>query len=182
MKSAKRYYVIYFNGFSLNGEESLFSEYTLEGELCVVGFSYGAQKAFEYVYTSTKRIDRLILLSPAFFQTQKSSFVRTQLRYFESGKEDYVKQFLANVTYPSNINLTQYLHIGTKEELEALLTYTWDKNKIQKVLNKGVTIEVFLGANDKIIDAKEALAFFSGLTTTYYHKNAGHILIKQEEE
>ena len=61
----------YFNGFSLQNEEELFSEYLLQSELCVAGFSYGAQKAFEYVYKSKERIDRLILLSPAFFQTQK---------------------------------------------------------------------------------------------------------------
>ena len=71
--------MIYFNGFSLSDEVNLFTEYIDEGENCVCGFSFGAQKAFEYVYTSNERIDRLILLSPAFFQTQKDSFVRTQL-------------------------------------------------------------------------------------------------------
>jgi len=166
----------YFNGFSLQKEEELFSEYLIKSELCVAGFSYGAQKAFEYVYESKERIDRLILLSPAFFQTQKPSFIRTQLRYFEAGQEAYVKQFLANITHPSSLDLSVYLNVGSKEELESLLTYVWDKKKIQEVLDRGTTIEVFLGKDDKIIDAQAAFDFFAPLTTTYFMKSVGHLL------
>ena len=166
----------YFNGFSLRGEETLFSEYLIESEYCVAGFSYGAQQALEYVYDSKERVERLILLSPAFFQTQKSSFIRTQLRYFEAGQEAYVKQFLENVTSPSKSNLSSYLEVGTKEALEALLTYTWDTNKIQEILDRGTTIEVFLGKDDKIIDAQAAFNLFSPLTSTYLIKGMGHLL------
>ena len=166
----------YFNGFSLHNEEKLFAEYLLQSELSVAGFSYGAQKAFEYVYNSKERINRLILLSPAFFQTQKPSFIRTQLRYFEAGQEAYVIQFLANVTYPSKTDLSAYLKVGMKEELDALLTYVWDKKKIQAVLDRGTTIEVFLGKNDKIIDAQAAFEFFEPLSTTYFMKGVGHVL------
>jgi len=166
----------YFNGFSLQGEETLFSSYLIESEYCVAGFSYGAQQALEDVYASKVRIDRLILLSPAFFQTQKPSFSRTQLRYFEAGQEAYVKQFLSNVAHPSSTDLSNYLNVGTKEALESLLTYKWDTNKIQEVLDRGTTIEVFLGKDDKIIDAQVAFDFFSPLTTTYFIKDAGHLL------
>jgi len=166
----------YFNGFSLQNEENYFKEYFNKSELCVAGFSYGAQKAFEYVYKSKERIDRLILLSPAFFQTQKPSFVRTQLRYFEAGQEAYVKQFCQNVASPSSVDLSNYLHVGTKEELESLLTYTWDEEKIQAVLARGTIIEVFLGLEDKIINSKDAYDFFSPLTTVYSMKNVGHLL------
>ncbi len=166
----------YFNGFSLQKEKELFTPYLTQSAYCVAGFSYGAQQAFEYVYHATERIDRLILLSPAFFQTQKPSFVRTQLRYFEAGQEAYVKQFLANAAYPSSFDLSKYLKVGTKEELEALLSYSWDKEKIQEVLDRGITIEVFLGENDKIIDAQVAFDFFRPLTTTYFMKRVGHIL------
>ena len=181
MTSVKRFYakyskMRYFNGFSLQNEENLFDEYLIQSDLSVAGFSYGAQKAFDYVYHSKERIDRLILLSPAFFQTQKTSFTRTQLRYFEAGQEAYVKQFLANVAYPSNLDLSNYLKVGTKEELESLLTYTWDKQKIQEVLDRGTTIEVFLGKDDKIIDAQAAFDFFAPLTTTYFMKSVGHLL------
>jgi len=166
----------YFNGFSLQNEEELFSTYLLNSDYCVAGFSYGAQQAFEYVYHAKERIDRLILLSPAFFQTQKPSFTRTQLRYFEAGKEAYVKQFLANVTYPSSLDLSNYLKVGTKEELEALLSYRWDSNMIQEVQDRGTTIEVFLGSKDKIIDSQATFDFFVPLATTYIMKNMGHLL------
>jgi len=168
--------MLYFNGFSLQNEEDLFEEYLIDSDLAVAGFSYGAQKAFEYVYNSKERIDRLILLSPAFFQTQKTSFVRTQLRYFEAGQEAYVKQFLTNVTSPSDLNVSMYLKVGTKEELEALLTYVWDKEKIQEVLDRGTMIEVFIGNDDKIIDAQATFDFFASLTTTYFIKDIGHLL------
>lgn len=168
--------MIYFNGFSLQNEKELFTPYLIQSDYCAVGFSYGAQQAFEYVYHATDRIDRLILLSPAFFQTEKPSFIRTQLRYFEAGQEAYVKQFLANAAYPSSFDLSEYLKVGTKEELEALLSYTWDKKKIQEVLDRGTTIEVFLGEDDKIIDAQKAFDFFRPLTTTYFLKRMGHVL------
>lgn len=166
----------YFNGFSLQNEKELFTPYLVKSDYCVSGFSYGAQQAFEYVYHAKVRIDRLILLSPAFFQTQKPSFIRTQLRYFEAGKEAYVKQFLSNVAYPSKVELSGYLEIGSKEELEALLSYRWDNKKIQEVLNRGITIEVFLGTEDKIIDAKDAFQFFESSCTTYLLKKSGHLL------
>lgn len=166
----------YFNGFSLHGEEALFSQYFSESKYTVAGFSYGAQQALEHVYNTKTRVERLILLSPAFFQTEKPSFSRTQLRYFEAGQEAYIKKFLFNVTYPSGSNLSDYLEEGTTEELESLLTYTWKKEKIKEILDKGTTIEVFLGKRDKIIDAQAAFDFFAPLTTTYFMKDAGHLL------
>jgi len=166
----------YFSGFSLQNEQSYFSDMLIENKHCVAGFSYGAQKAFEYVYKSKERIERLVLLSPAFFQTEKSSFMRTQLRYFKAGKEAYVKQFLENVSYPSAFDLSECLEIGREEELKALLTYVWEPSKVEEVLERGTRIEVFLGEEDKIINAKEALAFFSPLTTCYFMKETGHLL------
>ena len=166
----------YFSGFSLENEEGLFSEYLADSDYTVAGFSYGAQQAFEYTYHSSQRIDRLILLSPAFFQTQKPSFVRTQLRYFEANKEAYVTQFLENVAYPASTHLERYLKVGTKEALEALLSYVWEKEKIEALQKRGITIEVFVGDEDKIIDTKEAIAFFKSCTTLYTIKNIGHLL------
>ncbi|AKF24898.1 hypothetical protein YH65_05465 [Sulfurovum lithotrophicum] len=168
----------YFNGFSLKGEEHFFDDWLPDSDLCVAGFSYGAQQALEYVYTASKRVDRLILLSPAFFQMQKSSFIRAQLRYFEADKSAYTTQFLQNAAYPSAVDLNSFLHTGTQEELEALLTYRWEKEKIEEILKRGTQIEVFLGSDDKIIDAEKAFAFFSDITTCYRLKGAGHLLLK----
>ena len=166
----------YFNGFSLRGEEMLFGSYLEESDFTVAGFSYGAQLAFEAVYHSDQRVEKLILLSPAFFQTEKKSFARAQLRYFEKDKESYIKQFLSNVAYPSSINLSPYMDRGSSEALEALLRYRWDSEKIAEVLAWGTQIEVYLGGKDKIINSEEAFAFFSELTMTYLIKDAGHLL------
>jgi len=168
--------VIYFNGFSLAGEEDYFSEYLVESDYTVAGFSYGAQQAFDYVYQSKKRIDRLLLFSPAFFHDSTPAYIRTQLRYFASDREAYVSQFLKNVAAPSKTDLSDYVIPGSQEELEALLTYTWEREKTEEVLARGTVIEVFLGAQDKIIDAECAYTFFSALVTTYYLKDAGHLL------
>ena len=176
MKRAGRYSLRYFNGFSLKGEEGFFEEWLIKSEMCVAGFSYGAQQALEYVLQTDRRVDRLILLSPAFFQNQKPAFVRAQLRYFEADKDAYVSQFLKNVAYPSREDMTPFLKVGSSSALEALLGYVWDAEKIRTIQQRGTVIEVFLGGKDKIIDAKAALDFFAPLTTTYYIKDAGHLL------
>ena len=58
---------LYFSGFSLKGEKELFKEYIIENDFTVSGFSYGAQKAVEYVLSTDNRVDLLQLFSPAFF-------------------------------------------------------------------------------------------------------------------
>ncbi len=169
--------MIYFSGFCLRDESELFAEYYIDNLYTVVGFSKGAIDAFEFVYNSTKRIDRLILLSPAFFQAQKSSFVRTQLRYFDRGQDNYISQFISNVKYPSDINLSSYLEIGSKDELENLLSYEWDIDKLKEIKDRGIMIEVFLGSEDKIINSDKAFEFFSNNSViTYLIKKVGHIL------
>ena len=166
----------YFSGFSLQNEEHLFKEYIVKSDFTVAGFSYGAQKAFEYAYASCERIDRLILLSPAFFQNQKSSFIRTQLRYFKADKDAYTQQFLKNISFPSSVNLDEYLKGGMYEELEYLLGYVWDRDKLLELQERGVEIEVFLGGKDKIVNVEDSQKFFSNITTTYFYKELGHIL------
>ena len=166
----------YFNGFSLCKEEKFFKEQLIKSDYSVAGFSYGAQKAFEYVYNSTERVDRLVLISPAFFQNHKKSFIKTQLRYFKADKEAYSKQFLKNVAYPSSLDLSSYLCEGTYEELESLLSYVWEKEKILELLDRGVTIEVFMGDRDKIVDVEKSYEFFLDLVPVYLFKETGHLL------
>ena len=166
----------YFNGFSLCKEEKFFTEQLIKSDYSVAGFSYGAQKAFEYVYNSTERVDRLVLISPAFFQNHKKSFIKTQLRYFKADKEAYSKQFLKNVAYPSSLDLSSYLCEGTYEELESLLSYVWEKEKILELLDRGVTIEVFMGDRDKIVDVEKSYEFFLDLVPVYLFKETGHLL------
>ena len=167
----------YFNGFSLCNEDKFFKEQLIESKYAVAGFSYGAQKAFEYVYNSTERVDRLVLISPAFFQNHKKSFIKTQLRYFKADQEAYSKQFLQNVAYPSSIDLSSYLCEEIYEELEALLSYVWEKEKILELLARGVTIEVFMGDRDKIVDIEKSYKFFLDLVPVYLFKGRGHLLL-----
>jgi len=166
----------YFNGFSLRDEESLFTEQLVESRYVVAGFSYGAQKAFEYVYNSKERVDRVILISPAFFQNHKKSFIKSQLRYYKADREAYTEQFLKNVSYPSSLDLSGYLSSGSYEELEALLSYVWERDKIEELQRRGVIIEVFIGAEDKIVDSKMSFDFFSEFATVYFVKGVGHLL------
>jgi len=171
---------MYFNGFSLKGEEQFFQERVLSNDYTVAGFSYGAIKAFEYAFHTTKRVDRLILLSPAFFQNHKKSFIRTQLRYYHADKEAYTQQFLQNVAYPTSIELEKYLADGTYNELEELLSYRWERAKLLALIKRGIVIEVFIGTEDKIVDASKSFEFFSELVPSYFIKGAGHLLEKRE--
>ncbi|MDQ7086209.1 MAG: pimelyl-ACP methyl ester esterase BioV [Sulfurovum sp.] len=166
----------YFNGFCLKGEEELFEPYLRRDEFTVCGFSYGAQKALEYVYHTDRRVERLILLSPAFFQSEKASFVRTQVRYFDAGKEAYIQQFLANVAYPRVTSLSAYLTVGDKSELESLLGYIWEDKKLEAIVARGTVIEVFIGKKDKILKIEDTLRFFNRVCTTYCIKESGHLL------
>jgi len=174
----KRLSMKYFNGFSLSHEEIFFKEQLLSHDYCVAGFSYGAIEAFEYAYKSQERIDRLILLSPAFFQNHKKSFIRTQLRYYKLDKIAYTKQFLENVVHPSSLSLSDYFVESNIEELEKLLTYVWNKEKIIELLSRGIEIEVFMGEEDKIVNSVESFNFFKELVTCYFYKDVGHLLYK----
>ena len=92
------------------------------------------------------------------------------------GRDRYIEQFLKNLSYPSNVNLKQYLSIGTFEELNSLLSYIWNRNRVLELINREITIEVFIGGKDKIVNSIDSFNFFSNITTTYLLKNLGHIL------
>ncbi len=166
----------FFSGFSLENEKALFSDYIIENDFTVSGFSYGAIQAFEAVYATSERIDLLQLFSPAFFQDKDKKYKRMQLMFFKKDAKAYCENFLKNIAYPSNFDMQTYFKEGNYEALETLLTYEWDEEKIQKLLDRGVRIEVYLGSDDKIIDATKAHEFFKKFATSYYIKRTGHIL------
>jgi len=167
---------LYFSGFCLQNEQELFSSYLIQNDFTVSGFSYGAQKALEYVLNTNNRVDTLQLFSPAFFNDKDKKYIRLQLMFFKKDPKQYCDNFLKNCVYSTDITLDKYFYLGTYEQLEELLTYTWDSSKLQEVINKGVQIEVYLGSEDKIIDALSAKKFFLPYSTTYFIKNKGHIL------
>ena len=168
---------MYFSGFCLKDEYSLF-ELDLK-QFDVAGFSYGAIKAFDYAFEKIKnhkRVNKLILLSPAFFQNEDNKFKRMQLIHFKKNKSIYINNFIKNVTYPSDIKIDKYLKEGTFDELKELLYYTWDKKKIDFLIQNGVKLEVYLGKKDKIIDTIQATNFFKEFGEVYFIKQVGHIL------
>ena len=166
----------FYSGFCLENEQELFSEYLIENDFTISGFSYGAIKAFEQVLESSSRVDKLQLFSPAFFQTQDKKFKRMQLMFFKKDAQAYCDNFLENIAYPQKKDTSKYFRLGTYEELEELLMYEWCEEKLQMILDKGVKIEVYLGQKDKIIDSKKANDFFKDYATVYYIKEKGHIL------
>jgi hypothetical protein len=166
----------YFSGFCFVNESELFDEYLENNDFTVCGFSYGAIKAFEEVLNSNTRVDKLQLFSPAFFQNFDDKFKRMQLMFFKKDANAYCENFLKNVSSPTNQDISKYFNQGTIEELELLLNYEWSNEKLQKLVEKGTKIEVFLGSVDKIIDAQKAKEFFKDFATVYYIKEKGHLL------
>ena len=166
----------FFSGFCFFEESELFEEYLIKNDFTISGFSYGAIKAFEEVLNSEKRVDKLQLFSPAFFQNYDDKFKRTQLMYFKKDENAYCQSFLQNVIFPTNLGISKYFKLGTIKELEELLYYEWSEEKLQKLVDKGTKIEVYLGGIDKIIDASKAKEFFKNFATVYYIKEKGHLL------
>jgi len=159
----------------LQGEKELFKDYSIDNDFTVSGFSYGAQKAFEYVLNTEKRVDLLQLFSPAFFNDKDKKYKRMQLIFFKKDSQNYCDNFLNNCGFSKDI-AKKYFQEGTFDELDALLYYEWDKEKLQKLVDTNVRVEVYLGSEDKIINSNIALDFFKEFSEVYYIKEKGHIL------
>ncbi|MDC0933785.1 pimelyl-ACP methyl ester esterase BioV [Arcobacteraceae bacterium] len=166
---------MFFSGFSLSGEQELFHTYLEKSDFVVSGFSYGAIKALEYVLTTSKRIDKVQLFSPAYFNDKDKKYKRMQLMYFKKDSLQYCDNFLQNSGFPQGVK-SRYFSLGKYEELEELLNYKWDKVILQKLISKNIKLEVYLGGDDQIVDPSEALEFFRQFGEVYYIKNKGHIL------
>lgn len=170
---------MYFSGFCLENEKELFKDYLEQNDFTVSGFSYGAIKAFEYTLNqikNNKRVDKLQLFSPSYFVNKNDKYKRLQLIYFKKDEKQYKNNFLNNIAYPKDTNLNKYIANGTYEELNILLNYPWKKKDLQYIVNNNVKIEVYLGNEDKIIDAFITKEYFRQFAEVYYIKNVGHIL------
>ena len=169
--------MIYFSGFCLRDESELFADWLIESDYAVAGFSLGAIRALEYTLRSEKRIDRLLLFSPAFFQTKPERFIGLQLGAWERDPSAYRESFFRNCAAPSSFDLTPYAAEGSREELEFLLGYRWKAEQLRKIRERGTVIEVFAGEKDRIIDAEGAMAFFAPeVDALYRFRHGGHIL------
>jgi len=168
----------FFSGFSLKNEEYLFDEYLDKSDYSVCGFSYGALKALHTtleMLENSQRVDRLQLLSPAFFQTKPEKFKRLQLMSYKKNKIIYMKQFLTGCFAPYEKKIVQNVETDISE-LKELLEYEWSLELLKEVEAKGVKIEVYLGGKDTIIDADAAKELFLEVATVTYIKDANHFL------
>jgi len=130
--------VTYFSGFCLEGESELFSDWLVPGDFAVAGFSLGAIRAFEFTLGSESRIDRLLLFSPAFFQSRPERYLRLQLEAYARDPEGYRRTFLSRCAAPSGRDLSSYSVEGSPEELEFLLRYRWEEEKLRALRDRGV--------------------------------------------
>ena len=166
----------FYSGFCFWNEKELFKEYLDESEFCVAGFSYGTQKALIDVVHTNKRVDKLQLLSPAFFRNN-SKFMKLQLNGFKKDKQKYIKTFLENVKYPSDVNISKYVDECDENELKEMFEFNW--GLIEHL--KNVKVEIFIGSEDKIIDVDGAVKFFKNYGDVYFVKGVGHILKRNDE-
>jgi len=155
----------FYSGFSLKDEAYLFAPYIKQSDFSVCGFSYGAIAALnatlEMLETS-RRVDRLQLFSPAFFQTKEQKFL-------------YMNQFIKACFSPYEKKILSHKETSI-EELKELLEYEWDAEKLREIEACGVKIEVYLGGKDAIIDVEGAREFFLEYATLTYIKDANHFL------
>ena len=167
---------MFFSGFCLQNEEALFEPYLIKSDFAVAGFSYGAIKAFEYTLTCKTRIDTLQLFSPAFFEDKDAKFKKLQTLSFTKNSDAYTQNFMQNCAYPSAFNLAPFFQKESIEELSELLHYTWNEAHLQALKERGITIEVYVGECDTIINALHVKDFFVPYASVYYLKQVGHIL------
>lgn len=168
----------FYSGFSLKNDSAFFKEYTNFSNYSVCGFSYGAIKAFEFVKEQLelkKRLDTLMLFSPAFFQTKDDKFKKVQLMAYRKSRDLYLSEFLKSCFLPYPKKSVE-LQESSVKELEELLYFRWDIEELKAIAKKGVKIEVYLGGEDKIIDVEAAEKFFLEVATVTYIKNANHFL------
>ncbi len=173
----------FHSGFCLQNDEKFFFHLMHKSDLYVYGFSYGAIKAFEEIKEKLKRferVDRLVLFSPAFFQTRAQKFKRLQLKAFQNDKETYIKNFIKSCFHPF---ATQNVILGdaSYEDLQKLLEFEWSVSDLIRLRQQGVEIEVYLGDRDRVIDVKGAYDFFKEVADVTFIKEANHFLQQGED-
>ncbi len=169
----------YFSGFSLQNDVAFFEHIIDKSGFCVAGFSYGAIHALQYVKTALsegKRIDKLQLISPAFFQTKSDKFKRLQVRSYTYSKENYIQQFIQACFAPYEEKMCEHAE-NNVEQLKELLYYEWEAEDFHLLERANVVVEIYLGGADNIIDAKSAREFFKELSHLTYIKEGNHFLL-----
>ncbi|CCB79394.1 hypothetical protein HBZC1_04080 [Helicobacter bizzozeronii CIII-1] len=179
----------YFSGFGFQGEAWLF-EWILKpcGLYDVAGFSYGAICALEYIYGQVKqgkRTQRLILIAPCMLAHKSQAFKNLQLKAYQQNPQAYMQAFFEKIGWNALLaqdpSLARYAHLGSLQDLQTLLNYHYDPQKLEFLCDQGVRLEVFIGLEDAIMDAKALCAFFRDYGCVWQFKGANHLLIKAKK-
>lgn len=176
----------FFGGFGFKDEVRIFEKilrdlgYFSANPYNICGFSYGAQKAVRFALDSLKndrRINRVILLSPAFFNDKDFAFKDAQIRAFAKNKALYMKAFYKNIGLKKGDEIyLREIELLDSRILEQCLRYEFKGDDLIFLSSKGVEIVAILGQNDRIIDSLKANDFFSEFGIVYLIKNANHLL------
>ncbi|MDR0747232.1 MAG: pimelyl-ACP methyl ester esterase BioV [Helicobacteraceae bacterium] len=165
--------MIFFSGFGFANESALFDEWIDKIEFEAAGFSLGAIGAFERALLHGERVERLTLLSPAFFQDRDDRFRRVQTLGFIKDSASYMRNFYALC---GECDPKFYDRDPKRKDLEFLLNYVWQKERVAAI--KNAEIRVVLGGEDRVIDADKARDFFidCGNVEVMWIKKANHLL------
>ena len=176
----------FFGGFGFKDDVQIFERilhdlgYLEDNPYNICGFSFGAQKAVDYAVDSLKngsRINRVILLSPAFFNDKSDDFVAQQLQNFVKNRAIYMKAFYKNIGICEDDEaFLREVETLDLRILEKCLHYKFVDSDLEALKARGVEIVVLLGGADKIINANVANEFFSKYGVVYFIKNANHLL------
>ncbi len=169
----------FFSGFALKNDDRLFTDLFIDFGISltyydVCGFSYGAQKALSYTLCCNSRINRLILISPAFFNNKDSVFIDSQIHAFKKNKDLYLKCFYKNIGF-NNIS-NEFIGDASLFDLDNLLNFTFKSDDLIAIKKMGIKILIFLGGKDKIINTISAMDFFKDFGIVYFIKEANHLL------
>lgn len=124
-----------------------------------------------------QRINRMILLSPAFFNDKNEDFKNTQMATFEKNRAIYMKAFYKNIG--ANAEDGAYLReidLLDSRDLEQCLHYKFKSADLEALNARGVEIISIFGECDKIINAQIAHAFFARFGVAFFIKGANHLL------
>jgi pimeloyl-ACP methyl ester carboxylesterase len=168
--------LIFYDGFQFQNSKKLVKKWLKDDSYTVGGFSYGATLALRKTLETTQRIDTLQLFSPAFFNGSSEAFKKSQLLGFRRNRENYRKLFFENSFYPDEVDSSYISDSGSISELKDLLYWNWVRKDLQKLEDRGVEIEVYIGERDRIIDSQKAVEFFRGIGQLCYIKGVGHTL------
>lgn len=166
----------FHSGFSLRNDERFFESFLNRSDYCVAGFSYGAIRAALHAAKTTERVDTLQLFSPAFFQTKKESFRRLQMGGYLKNPAVYTERFIESCFAPCPVGTVELDTDANEEQLRELLYFEWTDTLMQGIKAKGTRIEVYLGLEDRVIDAAGAREFFLPYATVMSIKRANHFL------